>query len=437
MLTGLLAYTFTLLSTWHLIALYQLYEHQALTHCPVKYLSSVDLAQACCLTLLSAAITFFFGRNRRQFHGATVVLSGLVFVILLADSFVAVNGHYSGLQIDSNVLENNPGLKVSALFLTQPFPALLFITSLIGALGFYFIQQDNRSAQLSGKRRSVYLILIILVSSIVLSWRWNVPSECMTSPHIFLAETYLQTRSAQLQAQKSPEPSKAMIEKLEGIGVSYAANDRSYPFLKKSIYFDAKHRSTTKPNLPPGTNIVAVFVESLSSWFVDSPALEKAGVTPHMRKIFSDHYQFTNMQSAIRPTMKGLVAGLGSFLLPRADKNLLEQESLQKSSIHFSLLPERLKNVAGYHTVFINGARCEFGTMESLLRSNGFDEYFCSSRPPMRHYAHSPMSIMGMRDADTFAFARSYLESYRGSKPLFLAISTTETHFPFDAEEPE
>ncbi len=220
---------------------------------------------------------------------------------------------------------------------------------------------------------------------------------------------------------------KEAIKDFMDKGILVNSIDKKYPFMKKSIYLDKRYGSSNKPVLQPGTNIVIVFVESLSSFFLRDDVHGIKGLTPNIKDMAKYSYSLSNMKNSAFPTIKGLIAALGSSIY-------LLDENIGGTRIpipcRFLFLSEILKSL-NYTSIHIQGGSERFiGMRDFFIKREGYDQFYGSESLVLENLGNISQGF-GVDDSSVFSYAKEWLDKYPGEKPFLLTISTINMHPPF------
>ncbi|HPV41832.1 MAG TPA: LTA synthase family protein [Spirochaetota bacterium] len=203
--------------------------------------------------------------------------------------------------------------------------------------------------------------------------------------------------------------------------------DRRYPFMKKSIYLDPSRKSYNKPAIRVGTNIVIVFVESLSSFFLKEEIHGVKGLMPNIRGMGQESFSFTDMYNTSYPTLKGLIAALGSAIY------LLDEEvggTRIPVPCRFLFLSNILKKL-DYTTIHIQAGSERFIGMKNLfMEREGYDYFYGSESLALDNISRLERGF-GVDDEKVFDYTIEWLEKYKSGKPFLLTISTINSHPPY------
>lgn len=218
--------------------------------------------------------------------------------------------------------------------------------------------------------------------------------------------------------------------RLESAGIRLGTVRTDFPLLKPSIHLSPPPEGRDKPTVPPGTNLIIVLVESLSSPLLDERVHGVHGLTPHLDDFAARSIVFRRLWAAEFPTIRGEVATLGSFFFgPEAVG--LTRRSASPLQAPFLLLPEVLGSL-GYHSLH---AQSDFGTFAETARlftRNGYERVLSADSPEVQARASHPMEkTWGVYDEDLFGEVVELLRRRELKEPFFLSIATTDTHFPY------
>lgn len=234
---------------------------------------------------------------------------------------------------------------------------------------------------------------------------------------------------------------ESLCVKLEKCGIRLYSVDENYPLLKRSIYIEPKNAVADKPRIDTKTNIIIVFAESMSQFFLREDIHGIKGLTPAFHDLMSAGYTFTNMYNADYPTLRGMIATLGSSLYTIEKVRGIQQikgENKMKGVrppilSKFLFLSDVLKKY-GYYSVQLQGGSGTFVSMKSAFtKRQSYDEFYSSESLELLSYAQYAHNIKswGVRDEDVFRFGVKLLEEKRLPQPFLLTISTLDLHPPY------
>lgn len=223
------------------------------------------------------------------------------------------------------------------------------------------------------------------------------------------------------------------IEKLRKCGINLNSMGSAYPLMKKSIYLDVKNKTSEKPLLKPGTNIIIIFAESLNMFYLQEEVHGIKDITPNFHDMMQNGYTFNKMYGATFPTIKGTIATLGSGLYT-IDKIQGIRHGFRPPVIcRFLFLSDVLKKY-GYRSTHVQGGSGIFGGMRDSFQKQGYDDlYFWESLELQAHVKNRLNREWGIRDEDVLNFAVKLLKKNDFKKPFLLTLSTMDMHSPYEA----
>lgn len=232
------------------------------------------------------------------------------------------------------------------------------------------------------------------------------------------------------RAPERPEMDAAFIAKLARAGVRLNTIDPAYPLMKPSVYVDPANRSATTPAMPPGTNLIVVIAESLSSALLDERVHGVKDLTPNFADFAKHAYTFRNLYSADFPTIKGQIATLASFAF---DHRGLSTRSKAGNPLQsgFLFLSDVLKQ-RGYATIH---AQSDFGTFAGTKAIFGRHHYDWiragEDRDLVSASSQRGAKTWGLFDEDLFHALARLLDAGALRQPFLLTVATTDLHFPY------
>ncbi len=225
---------------------------------------------------------------------------------------------------------------------------------------------------------------------------------------------------------------KKILAKLKKGGVLINP-DEKYPLMKDSIYINPKNRTSNKPKIKIGTNIIIVFLESFNKAFLLDKLHGYHGLTPNLNEVMSQSFSFTNMYNATFPTERGMFAILGSslYLLDRIKgphKNLRPPIPCK-----FYMLSDILKE-RGYSNYHVQGGSGLFGGLgESFVKRQNYDTFYDWESVELHNHAKKKGNEgWGIPDDYIFDFAASNLKNGKFKEPFLLTINSLDTHPPHE-----
>ena len=196
-----------------------------------------------------------------------------------------------------------------------------------------------------------------------------------------------------------------------------------YP-LEKNYFYNKKLLDNNLSNKP---NIIVFFIESLSAKYVDVYNSNNKKITPNIDKLAKNSIIVRNYINHSFPTIRGLYGQLCSLYPEFRVRDIVDNYK----SYHFynkKCLPSYLNNY-NYHTVYLNHGNEARQRIKYLAKSYGFLEMLFNRdiekliQEKPKHSLDSDMSDQQMAKA-----VIKYLKNYKQNKPLFMAISTIESH---------
>jgi phosphoglycerol transferase MdoB-like AlkP superfamily enzyme len=217
------------------------------------------------------------------------------------------------------------------------------------------------------------------------------------------------------------------VNKYKKDGILLYTLDKKYPFMKKSIYINQQHKTYNKPTIKVGTNIIIIFVESLSRFFLRDNIHGVKNLTPNIKNMEINSYSFTNMNNSAFPTMRGLIAGLGSSIY-------LLDESIGGTRIpvpcRFLFLSTILKSL-DYTTIHIQSSSERFMNIkEFFTKKENYDYFYGSESLAIDNISNLNMGF-GVDDSIMFNSVVNWLDQRSSDKPFLLTISTINMHPPY------
>jgi phosphoglycerol transferase MdoB-like AlkP superfamily enzyme len=227
--------------------------------------------------------------------------------------------------------------------------------------------------------------------------------------------------------------SKDTAEKLKKCGYRFSEQGE-YPLMKKSIYLDSRSKAEKKPVIKTGQNVIVIFAESLSQFFLQEDQHGLKGLTPNIHAMMSESYEFTNMYCSNFPTIKGTIAALGSSLYTVSKMQGIRSGFRTPVPCNFFFLSNVLEKY-GYTSLHVQGGSGIFGGMSDLfVKKQNYSKFLGWESVELQSFAKNDRnSDWGMRDEDIFKYTVKYMEENDNKKPFVLTISTIDMHPPFDA----
>lgn len=212
-----------------------------------------------------------------------------------------------------------------------------------------------------------------------------------------------------MNSEKAIEITQNLLEKDFG-----KFKNREFPIER---YFENSKNS--------GENIVIIFVESLTSKYVDSFGGENFGATPFLDKLSEKSLVFKNFYANGQRSIEGITAVLTGFPSISGLPNL--GNGLELSN--FSYLG-KLANLNGYRTIGMQSSKRSSFRIDSLFKLAGFQEFYgAEDMADFRDFERDmPLPFDAVWDGNAFRFLSEKLK--KEEKPFLSFIFTASTHFP-------
>ncbi len=281
---------------------------------------------------------------------------------------------------------------------------------------------------------SVYFIaLLLLVNILFLAWG----SSEKNKKTLFSDIPEYEVITSLIDFSFNPVPArqivlkKPLIEKLRKYGIKLYSVNSEYPLIKDSIYLDKKNKTGNKPVLYKNPNIIIVSVESFSKFFLELEQHGLKDLTPNFLDFKREAYTFENMYSSVFPTVRGVIAALGSSIYNitklRGVKYLYRPPIMSKFLLLSDILKER-----GYKTVYIHGWRGQFAGMEeAFVKRQHFEKFYSLKSRELLNFIKSKAKSNRLWDQDVFGYAVKMLKEKRPGEPFLMCISTMDFHPPY------
>ena len=407
--------------------------------------------------LLVICIPFFAWHTKHSASSVTISVAIFLFMVSLSVRALDWNViYYYGSHIDSLFWENaffNDGLGM--IFTTVSYS--LILASILLLIIYVFLLNmvvqhhakwlnDGRSIKRYISRQLlfsfflVYCIVIFVNISIVLPFfSSNISNAAYTNSipeKRFISSIIDYINSERINKIVLSDKQK---NRFRTIGIEVESISTEYPLLKNSIYIDEPGNINL---LEPAPNIIIIFVESLSSYFIDDPEVRKHNLTPHFDNFIERSLYFDRIINAITPTLQGQIAVLASSLhLYRSTMAENKWSRYQDVKDQFNDIKaitvteypmiSRLLGNFEYSSTHIQAGPGSFGDTENFFRLRGGYKNFLSAARVIDYPDRSlPLGIWGASDIDTFKLAVKWLES-NNDNPFLLTISSIDIHHPY------
>lgn len=192
--------------------------------------------------------------------------------------------------------------------------------------------------------------------------------------------------------------------------------------------------SSISPKKKP--NLVVIFLESYSARLTGPYNSRFKEVTPGLNAMAADPDTtlFKNYYNASTPTITGIISALCSFLPPTGHNEIQNDRKLQ--SHRLQCLPEMLKKYAGFtYTNYITAVDKEFAHKDGIFTSMGVDKVY-GTKELASVIAGEPLS-WGYSDHQLFPALARFMNNEATNQPFFMALSTVDTHPPFNLAKDE
>ncbi len=410
---------------------------------------------------------FRFFRGRKYRHRTITFPLGVLFFVfsaLRAMDWAAL--YFAGQHID-NEFWFHAFYSDGTTFVATPTSALLIGTLLLFTIGFVLIlkrlwfrmdavdeypvaegelsRNTPRFSRILVPNVTVYILIVALLSAGVMIMPSGDDAKARSQMFAELPEkkaigSFIDYAFAS-EPPKTAVLSDDTVEKLSRCGVRVFSGSEGYPLIKKSIYLDARKKNPLKPVVKPGTNIIIIFAESLSQFYLQEEIHGIRGLTPNLHRFIKESCYFTNMYNAAFPTLRGMIATLGSSLYLvekiRGVQKLKDEDKMKgfrpPIPCRFLFISDVLKK-HGYTSVHVQGGSGTFVGMKSaFINRQNYERFYAWESLELQTFAKGKRkSDWGIRDEDVFLFAISMLKENRLKKPFLLTISTLDMHPPFD-----
>ncbi len=280
----------------------------------------------------------------------------------------------------------------------------------------------------------VLLSLVLIMILLPFRWSKNVPpdleflyagipeKECISS-------FYMSFFSTDKPMKNLPQLNAGLIEKLKKAGITLNTVNAEYPMLKKSIYLSPGNRGKDVPVIGPGTNIIIIFAESLSRFFLNDDVHGLKGIIDNVKDMEKSSFRVENMYNADYPTIRGLIASLSSNLYP-VSKIGGDKGVWRPIMGKYLFITEILKKF-DYTTIQIQGGSEYFvGMRDFFMKKQGYDQ-FVGYESLMKMKLSDLNVSFGKSDHDVFMYVKKWLEEYKSGKPFFMSVSTINLHSPY------
>lgn len=342
-------------------------------------------------------------------------------------------------------------------FLVSPVSYVLAGSLLLYMLMNIFFTRKLKSSPLlkSGQNGSFILSwfkpagVIVLITGLLLNTLFVIPADAGKDPSLsYTVNPELCVFSSFIDYVSGPADNKIFIlredtiAKLKKCGIEINTLDKRYPLIKKSIFVDKKRRGSEKPTISKDTNVIIIFAESLSGFFIKEEIHKIPGLTPNIHDMRKKSYSFERMLNASFPTFKGMISTLGSGLygftkMPgmNADDETKQKRGIWAPILARNMLLSDVLKRRGYATVHVQGSTSTFvGMGNSFTKRQNYDKFYSRESLDLIQFSKTGLNrgSWGIRDEDVLGYAVKMLKEKKPSKPFLMTISTIDMHPPFD-----
>jgi phosphoglycerol transferase MdoB-like AlkP superfamily enzyme len=239
----------------------------------------------------------------------------------------------------------------------------------------------------------------------------------------------LASRALRRQPERPPlDP--AFVAKLERAGLRLNSLDPEYPLMKRSIYLDPAEAARAGPRVAPGTNLIVILAESLSSALIDDRVHGVEGLTPNFADFARSAFAFRNLYSSDFPTVKGQLATLASFAFDHRGLSTTSESGNPLKS-RFLFLSDVLRD-RGYTTIHLQADFGSFANTKAILARHHYDRFLSAEDRELTTAAARPLTkTWGVYDEDLFRAMNRMLASGSVRAPFLITAATTDMHFPY------
>jgi len=410
--------------------------------------------------LLFVSILFLFWFFKQP--GSRTLLFTLIFVFLFSLVIRVLDWniiYYYGSHIDSLFWQNafyadgigmiTTGVSISLVFISIILLSI-FVFLLRKVVNHYLIWMNtghgNREYILRHFIRPFFLIYLIFVFLTIL---FVIPFFSTNISNVVYTNSIPEKRFVSsiidfIYGDKinKIELSNTNKDKLRSIGLNLESINKEYPLLRNSIYINKPDQSIA---ITPNPNIIIIFFESLSSYFIEDPEIRKHLLTSNIDNFIEKSLYFDRIVNAITPTLQGQIAVLSSSLhlyrstMAENKWSMFDEVREQFKDIKAMTLTEypmisKLLKTHSYSSTHIQAGPGSFGDTESFFRlRGGYSNFYSAASTNDYSDRSSPLGIWGASDADTFRLAIQWLKKSEDN-PFLLTISSIDIHHPYMTE---
>lgn len=203
--------------------------------------------------------------------------------------------------------------------------------------------------------------------------------------------------------------------------------DPAHPFIKRRRQDPGIEPLVSIPDQRP--DVVFVFMESYSEWFLDRNGRNDRPITPALERIIDRGWFFSRFYANGTQTTRGEFAALCSVY-----PNFGPQISTDYPDLRLRCLPHLLAE-HGYQTEYLQVVDLDFDNKRRSFPAMGFDRLAGEGELP-EAAQRGPRAGWGLADEVLFDHAVDLLDAGRDS-PQLLVLMTVTHHHPFEVPRPE
>lgn len=243
------------------------------------------------------------------------------------------------------------------------------------------------------------------------------------SPSVALARAFVSLAQSHGRFEARLRPADLELSRAYGIRIDPA----SLTPLVKPAFYDHPFPWPSAGAIPR-PNVIVLFVESLGTPFVGAYGEAAPGLTPNLDDFATHAMRVDGYYNHAFPTVKGLRGQLCSIYPPFGYEEWMRATTKIETS-RLYCLPHVLAE-AGYHTAYVAPNPADEAFSRSQFIDFGFDEtIFEKEARGLFLGGEKPIHPSNLSDHQLFRALTRYLERRDPAPPLFLAVSTIETHF--------
>ncbi len=210
----------------------------------------------------------------------------------------------------------------------------------------------------------------------------------------------------------------------------YINLNKKKPFEKDYLYkkdFPFKQISTKKPN------IIVFYIESLSARLLEPYNKKMSSVTPNIKDFAKNSMVVKGYYNHATPTAPALY-GQNCSLYPLLRYDDFNKEANPLKHLKLNCIANYFKK-ANYNTVYLTHSRGTYSYIKENLHLWGYQDIFLWKNLLKKYLPNDKELILGetgLSDHQMMRALVNFLKENNSSKPLFLGVSTIETHIGFE-----